>query len=112
MKHIAWLLLVLPFSALAVPTLQWDTSSGAEGYNVYCGPTPVGSPAAVDAGNQTTHDLAGSVTPGVQYECWVTAYAAGFPESADSNHIQFTPPETVQTLVVPGQPSSVTISWQ
>ena len=40
------------------------------------------------------------------------AGAAGFPESADSNHIRFTPPAVAQTILVPGQPSSVTISWE
>ena len=97
----------------AAPTLEWGASAGAEGYNVYCGPTPISTqPTAIDAGNNTTYDLDGSVTAGVQYECWVTAYAAAVGESADSNHIQFTPPVLAQTIVVPGQPSSVTIQWQ
>ena len=111
MTRLAALLLV-PSLAAAAPTLQWDASSGAEGYNVYCGEIPLTTVTPVDVGNALTHDLSGSVSAGTQYECWVTAYAAGLGESADSNHVQFTPPNAVQTVVVPGQPSSVTISWQ
>jgi hypothetical protein len=98
--------------AQAAPTLQWDASAGAEGYNVYCSTLPVVVPIPTDAGNALAYDLVAVVTPGTALECWATAYAAGFSESADSNHIQFTPPAVVQTIIVPGQPSSVTISWE
>ncbi len=99
-------------AAGASTVLQWDASDGAEGYNAYCGPTPVSAVAPVDVGAEVTYDLIGVVSAGIQYECWVTAYAAGFPESGESNHIQFTLPTMVQTILVYGQPSSVTVSWQ
>lgn len=113
MKYIISLISFIVSSPIyAAPMVVWDASAGAEGYNVYCGETPVGTPPAIDVGNVLAYDLAATVSAGIQYECWVTAYAAGFAESADSNHLQFTPPQTVQTIVVPGQPSSVTVSWQ
>ena len=113
MKYwLAVILLLFASIGSATPILQWDASNGAEGYNVYCGETPVVTSAATDAGNVTTYDIDTMVSAGVESECWVTAYAAGFAESADSNHIRFTPPAAVQTILVPGQPSSVTISWE
>ena len=105
-------LMILSAGLFAAPSIQWDASAGAEGYNVYCGAVPPGSPVPINAGDVLTYDLVAVVTPGTQYECWVTAYAAGLPESAESNHIQFTPPTMSQTITVPGQPSTVTISWQ
>ena len=104
--------LVVWSHAIAYPLLLWDPSDGAEGYKVYCDPTPIVDTPTPIPTVDTSYDMTGAVTPGVQYECWVTAYAAGVPDSADSNHIRFTPPTTVQTIVVPGQPSSVTISWE
>ena len=109
---IGTLILLLSTSANAV-SLQWDASAGAEGYKLYCGVVPIAvTPTAIDIGNVTTYDISALVSVGIQSECWVTAYAAGVPDSADSNHIRLTPPTTVQTIVVPGQPSSVTIQWQ
>ena len=96
----------------AAPVIQWDASSGAEGYNVYCSEIPLVPPTPTDVGNVLTHDLGPTVVAGTIYECWITAYAAGFPESAESNHIQFTPPAVAETIVVPAPPSSVTISWE
>ena len=113
MKNLFLLIFLFPLAVFSAPTLQWDASTGAEGYNVYCGETPITTAAPVDVGNVTTYDLFGSVINGVEYECWVTAYSTTLGvESADSNHIQFAPPQIVQTLVVPGQPSSVTVSWE
>lgn len=99
-------------SSHAAPFLHWGASPGAGGYNVYCGAVPAVSVPAVDAGNVLTYDLAGTVVAGTEYECWVTAYAVGLPESPESNHIQFTPALVSQTFVVPGQPSQVLITWQ
>lgn len=103
MKYVLPLILFIVSSSIpAAPTLQWDGSVGAEGYNVYCGETPVGTLPPVDSGPDTTHDLEGSVVPGEEYECWVTAYAAGLAESGHSNHITFTVEEPVPMLPAPG----------
>lgn len=109
---ISVLLFLSSVPAGTAPFIQWDASAGAEGYNVYCGVTPVVAPDAIPAGNVTTYDLAAIVAAGTQYECWVTATAAGYTESAHSNHIQFTPEAPIQTFVVPGQPASVSITWE
>jgi hypothetical protein len=111
---ILWALIIFGAKAvIAAPNLAWDGVVGAEGYYVYCEPTPIaGAPVQYDAGASTTIDLVGNVLNGTEYECWTTAYASGLPESADSNHIRFTPPAVVQTIVVPGQPNNVTIQWQ
>ena len=114
MNRITFGLIACAWSALAAaaPTLTWIGSPGAEGYNLYCAATPVvATPAPIDAGAVTTYDIAALVSPGVELECWVTAYAAGLPESADSNHIRLTPPSPVQTLVVPTAPNGFTLSW-
>ena len=114
MSKLFFLVCILMLSALAfaAPILTWDGSAGAEGYNLYCAATPVvATPAAIDAGAGTSYDIAALVTPGVELECWVTAYAAGLPESADSNHIRLTPPSPVQTLVVPAAPNGFTLTW-
>ena len=93
--------------------ITWDAVGGADGYNVFCAPvadTPIAVPVAA-----TTYTLTNPPT-GVTQECYVRATGTdplGSPiESADSNHIQFTPPAVAQTIVVPGQPSNVTIQWQ
>lgn len=111
MKYIILLILFVSSSIYAAPILEWDGVSGAEGYNVYCGETPVGVVVPIDAGIPTSYDLVGSVSTGVQYECWVTAYTA-VAESAESNHIQLTPPNPVSTFVIPGQPVNVRILWE
>lgn len=90
--------------------LTWDTVDGADGYNVYC--APVGDTPAADPVAAPPYTLV-SPPAGVSQECYVTATSSTLGvESADSNHIQFTPPEVAQTIVVPGQPSNVTIQWQ
>ena len=114
MKTLGFVVILLLASAVsAAPTLTWDPSAGAEGYKMYCGAVPViTTPTPIDVGSVTSYDIAALVSPGIQSECWVTAYAAGVSDSADSNHVRLTPPTAVQTIVVPGQPSSVTIQWQ
>ena len=98
--------------AFGAPTLTWNPVAGAEGYNVYCGPTPIAADPVPVATVLVSHDLVSVVTPGVEMECWVTATAAGFAESPASSHVVFTEPMPSQTIVVPGQPSSVTVTWQ
>jgi hypothetical protein len=108
---IALILSVLSFSALAT-TLTWGPSSGAEGYKVYIEPTPVsGAPVVTDVGNVTTYTIAPALAVGTQYEVWVTAYAAGLPDSPESNHIQWTEPAPIQTITYPNPPTSVILNF-
>jgi len=105
-------LLLAPAVVLADVSLDWGTVDGASGYNVYCDETG-NTPTAV-ATMAPPYTLTG-LTAGTSYDCYVTATATlstGPVESGPSNTIRFTPATTTQTIVVPGQPSSVTISWQ
>ena len=113
MKGLATFVLALAaFSAGAAPTLMWDPSSGAEGYRVYCGPTPIAAaPVAIDAGVTPSIDMAGTLANGTEYECWVTAYA-DTRESGQSNHLVFTPAPPPVTVIIPGVPKSFTIKFE
>jgi len=105
-------LLLVPAAVFADVVLEWDTVEGANGYNVYCATTGA-TPTAV-ATTASPYTLTG-LTTGTSYDCYVTATATlstGPVESGPSNTIRFTPATPAQTIVVPGQPSSVTISWQ
>lgn len=104
-------LLLFCIPVMAAPTLTWDASAGAEGYRLYCGETPISDVQPIDVGADELYDLAGTVTAGIEYECWVTAYAAGFPDSGHSNHLVFTPPTAPIVEIVPGPPPHVRITW-
>lgn len=100
------------FSAGAAPILTWDASAGAEGYRLYCGPTPiVAVPVPIDAAAETTIDMVGTLDIGTQYECWVTAYADA-QESGHSNHLVFTSEPPPVTVTIPGVPKSFTIRFE
>ena len=95
----------------AAPTLQWDypPDVGQDGFRVYCGATPItGTPTSVEV-VPTEIDLAGIVTAGTEYECWVAAYR-GVEESPPSDHLVFTVP-TEQTIILPSAPSGIRITW-
>jgi Fibronectin type III domain len=105
-------LLLAPAAVLADVSLSWGPSDGATGYNVYCAVT--GNTATPTAVTAPPYVLTG-LTAGTSYDCYVTATATlstGPTESGPSNTIRFTPAATAQTIVIPTQPSSVTISWQ
>ena len=117
MKYAMVLFLAIPWYVAATPSLQWKASTGAEGYKVYCGPTPIGEQPAPVAVIDTTHDLAGVVTIGTEYECWVRATTTAtvngkpIPDSAESNHVVFTAPGPVQVITYPTAPSSILLQW-
>jgi len=105
-------LLIIPAVALADVQLDWGTVDGADGYNVYCDQTG-NTPTAV-ATAAPPYTLTG-LAAGTSYDCYVTATATlstGPVESGPSNTIRFTPATTTQTIVLPAQPNSVTLSWQ
>ena len=91
---------------------MWDASVGAEGYRMYCGPTPIATaPVPIDVGTPTTLDMAGTLTIGTEYECWVTAYA-GEMESADSNHLKVVAEEPWITVVAPRSVKGFRVTWE
>jgi len=94
-------------AAAGAVNVTWDEVPAAEGYRVYCEPTPLsGGPYTADFDVVAPPVDIESATPvGVQHECWVTAYDMT-GESADSNHIRLTNPgpfQVIEMLTPPGQ---------
>ena len=112
-----FMLLAVAALVAGAPVLTWDPSSGAEGYKVYCGPTPIDTEPVPVQVAAASIDLVGAVTSGTEYECWVRATTTELiggqpiPDSADSNHVVFTVPMPVQTITYPTPPTSILLRW-
>lgn len=102
-------LMMTAIPAVAEINVTWDTVPAADGYKMYCEPTPVGAgPYTADFTVPAPPvDIEAAALVGVQTECWVTAYNAD-SESADSNHLRLTNPgpfQVIETLTPPGSVS-------
>lgn len=111
MNKLILLSLLFASAVCADPWLAWTGSTGATGYRVSCGTTPLGAVTPVDVAAALTYDLGLiPVVNGTEYECFVVAYNAEVT-SPESDHLVFTPLDAPQVINFPAAPSSITITW-
>ena len=109
-RSIGLSLLLLVAAAPAIGAgvnLAWDpvVSPPAGGYKIHYGPSVGNYPSQVDVGNTTSYTVTG-LTEGATYHFVVTAYAAGYADSGNSNDVGTTVPYSVPVAQFTGSPTS------
>lgn len=110
----ALLFLAIAPAAYSGWQVTWNTVDGATSYPIYCEATPTGTGpfTAIGAPVAPPFDVSAAkpMVANTQYECWVRAAASGV-ESSDSNHLVVTEPGPVQTITLPGAPTTIQLEY-
>jgi hypothetical protein len=107
---IALLLIAVP-SGAADWTLQWNSSTGAAGYEVSYKTLAANTYTVADVATATSWVLPATLVKGTRYEFFVRAYtAAPKSYSGDSDHVRWTYPRDPLIVELPEQTGTVILN--